>query len=177
MQFVTLTSDDQDMFLELRHLVDQAARTTALLEVQEEGNVIEVTAELPGVAKEDIDLNLERNVLTIIAEKRGPGEAKRVHFSERSYGRFERSIQLPFVPDADSVSAEFQNGLLLIRFPRIDAQRTQRIEIRGARGEDKSSAIGANWEKKPAVEEPLRLTQKVRQDAADATQPRPCSSE
>jgi HSP20 family protein len=154
-------ADEQDAFLELPRKLDEKGRSAFALEAHETDNVVELTAELPGVQESDIEASLEGNILTISVEKRGQSEGKRTHFSERSYGRFERSIQLPFAPDADSVTAEVENGVLLVRFPRVETERTRRIAIRGAHSgtDHERRAIGATWEREPAPEMPLTLTE------------------
>jgi HSP20 family molecular chaperone IbpA len=173
----TTVAGDHDSFLELPHKLDQTGRTAFLLDAYEADNVIELTAEVPGVQESDIDVSLEGDILTISVEKHGQPEGKRMHFSERAYGRFQRSIQLPFVPDAESVKADVQNGLLVIRFPRVQSERTRRIAIGGTRAEGQErSAIGSKWSEQPKGEKPLTLTDEVRKGspAPDLTSvPRP----
>lgn len=150
---------DQSVFLEL-HKLDQSGGAAFVLDAHEAGNVVELTAEVPGVRDQDIEVNLDGNLLTIRVEKRAPDEGKRTHFSERSYGRLERSIQLPFAPDGKSVTANVDNGVLTLRFPRVEAERTHRIAVGGAQPETppERRAIGSSWEKKLTSEEPLTLT-------------------
>ncbi|MCK0532521.1 Hsp20/alpha crystallin family protein [Sphingobium agri] len=100
------------------------------IDVHEAGDKLEITAELPGVAQEDVDLRLEGEMLIISGEKRREHEDKQAHILERSYGAFSRSIQLPFQPDPDQVHADFNNGVLKISLPRQGSQeRSRRIQI------------------------------------------------
>ena len=150
---------DQDSFIEL-HKLGQSGGSAFKLDAYESGNVIELTAEVPGARDQDVAIDLAGNVLTISVDRRAPDEGKRKHFSERSYGRLERSIQLPFAPDGKSVTADLENGVLTIRLPRVDAERTQRIAVGGTRptASRERRAIGSSWEQKLTSEEPLTLT-------------------
>jgi len=106
------------------------------IDVHDAEENLEVTAELPGVKQEDVDLRLEGDMLTISGEKRQEHEDKKAHFVERSYGSFSRSIQLPFQPDPDQVQADFENGVLRIRLPRQGSQeRSRRIKIGQTQGQ------------------------------------------
>jgi HSP20 family protein len=161
---------DQDAFTEL-HKLGQSGGSAFKLDAYETGSVIELTAEVPGARDQDVAINLAGNVLTISVEKRPPDEGKRKHFSERSYGRLERSIQLPFAPDGKSVTADLENGVLTIRFPRAEAERAQRIAIGGTRStaSRERRAIGSSWEQKLTSEEPLTLTNMAGPGAARPT--------
>ena len=98
--------------------------------VAEREKEIEVTAELPGIAEEDVDISLTRDVLTIKGEKKQESERKEDNYTrvERSYGSFSRTISLPAdVVDADNVEATFKNGVLTIVLPkREEAQQVSR---------------------------------------------------
>lgn len=91
------------------------------LELREEANGLVVTAELPGLNKEDFSVELSGERLTIRAEKqlkqeeRGPDGS---FYSEQRYGSFARSVQLPYAIDEAKVVAELKNGILTLRLPR-----------------------------------------------------------
>lgn len=107
------------------------------LDVKERDKELCVAAELPGVEPNEVDVRLEGSLLTIRGEKKHEAEQEKEdwHLSERSYGRFQRSLQLPFEPDADQVRADFKHGVLTIHIPKQPQQeKSKRIEI-GA-GED-----------------------------------------
>jgi HSP20 family protein len=91
---------------------------------------IEVTAELPGMSEEDIDITLARDVLTIKGEKKQETEDKGNNYyrMERSYGKFSRVIPLPDgVVDNENVDATFKNGVLTITLPKLEeAQQVSR---------------------------------------------------
>ena len=97
-------------------------------------NSVVVTAELPGVTRNDVTLNLQDDVLTLEG-KREPGQQQEsVNWQrrERSYGSFSRAVQLPFRIDPDKVQARFNNGILEIELERLEADRPKKIEIRAA---------------------------------------------
>jgi HSP20 family protein len=107
--------------------------TALRIDVHEEGNMLEVSAELPGVDQKDIELRLDEDILTIRGEKRNERKDKQAHITERSYGSFQRSIQLPFAPKPDDIRADFRDGVLTVSIPRQEQQeRSRRIEIGGA---------------------------------------------
>jgi len=150
----------EDVFLELPHelnqVVDEGGSSkfvaTPRLDVHEADGVIEMSAELPGVAETDIEICLEGDILSISGEKRDDHKDTKAHFVERTYGAFQRSIQLPFAPQPDQMTAECEHGVLRIRFPRVEAERTHRIEIGGAKrpgqadtGQPHKKAIGDSW--------------------------------
>ena len=103
------------------------------LDIHEKDNELCVSAELPGVKPNEVDVRLEGDTLTISGEKRGENEQRQAnyHVMERSYGRFTRSVQLPFTPDPAQVSADFENGVLQVRLKRnLQQESSRRIEVR-----------------------------------------------
>jgi HSP20 family protein len=112
----------------------------------------EITAELPGVDQDDIDLRLEGDVLTISGEKRDERKDDKNRIVERSYGSFTRSLQLPFTPDAEQVTADCDRGVLTIKLPKAAEQdKSRRISIGGGGGKSieaetsQQPAIGKEW--------------------------------
>jgi HSP20 family protein len=101
--------------------------------VEERDEEILLTAELPGLNDEDIDLELENNVLTISGEKeerREEGEkGGRFHLVERSFGSFRRSFTHPRTVEADSIEAHFDNGLLTVRMPKAAEAKSRKIGV------------------------------------------------
>jgi HSP20 family protein len=94
-------------------------------------NSVVVTAELPGIGRDDVSINLLDDVLTIEGERRPRDEAQaRWHRRERGYGSFARTIQLPFRVDPNNVQARFSNGILEIELQRPHEDRPKKIEIR-----------------------------------------------
>jgi HSP20 family protein len=103
---------------------------TPRVNMTEREKEIEVTAELPGMSEEDIDIALARDVLTIKGEKKQETEDKGDNYyrMERSYGKFSRVIPLPDgVVDNENVDATFKNGFLTITLPKLEeAQQVSR---------------------------------------------------
>ena len=93
---------------------------TPRIDVSETDGAVEITAELPGVEQEDIDVTLADNVLTIKGEKKSEreDEKRNYHVVERSYGAFRRAIRLPFETNAKKVEARFKDGVLKIVLPK-----------------------------------------------------------
>lgn len=104
--------------------------------VAEHENAIEVTAEMPGVAAEDIDVQLKEGILTIKGEKKVEKDdtQKDYHIMERSYGMFERSFSLPADVESAKVDASFDKGVLKITLPKLpqEQSRTQKITVKPA---------------------------------------------
>jgi HSP20 family protein len=102
--------------------------------VAERNGMVEVTAELPGCATEDIDVQLKDGVLTIRGEKKVEKDdtQKDYHLMERSYGMFERSFTLPAEVDASKVEAAFEKGVLKVTLPKLPGQQAkiQRIAVK-----------------------------------------------
>src|SRR5205807_7438803 len=108
------------------------------IDVAESKDAIEVTAELPGVDENDLDVTLVNGMLTVRGEKRTERDEqdkdKNWHVVERSYGSFSRAIPLPFDPDPAKVEAKFDKGVLRIKLPKPAevAKKQQKIEIKKA---------------------------------------------
>src|ERR1700722_13680645 len=106
------------------------------MEVSETDKEIQISAELPGLERKDIDISLDGNVLTIRAERKAETEAeqkdKNVHVSERSYGVFYRAIELPTSIDASTVQATMSNGVLKIVISKPAQAEAKKIEIKEA---------------------------------------------
>lgn len=108
------------------------------LDVKEREDELSIAAELPGVEPNEVDVRLDGSLLTIRGEKKAETEQDKqdYHVMERSYGRFQRSLQLPFEPDANQVRAEFRHGVLTIHIPKqAQQERSRRIEV-SAGGQD-----------------------------------------
>jgi len=106
----------------------------ASMNVSETDKEIRITAELPGVTEQDIDVSLDDDVLTIRGEKRFERKdaKENFHFVERAYGTFQRSLRLPYAVDSEQVQASFENGVLTVTVPKTGRQeRSRRIQIQG----------------------------------------------
>ena len=98
--------------------------------VEERNDEILLTAELPGMTEEQVEISLENNVLTISGKKReSREEGGKFHLVERSFGSFRRSFTLPRTIRAEGITAEFDNGLLNVRLPKADEALSRKIEV------------------------------------------------
>jgi HSP20 family protein len=100
--------------------------------LSEEGAV--VTAELPGVKPEDLDISVVGETLTLTGSRQ-PEELKegeKYHRRERRFGKFTRTFQLPFTVEANNVDAKFDKGILHIALPRAEAEKPRKISVKTA---------------------------------------------
>ncbi|WP_213290465.1 Hsp20/alpha crystallin family protein [Bradyrhizobium sp. sGM-13] len=102
------------------------------VEVSETEKEVKVIAELPGLEEKDVNVELRDGMLTISGEKKSETEDKERRFSERYYGRFERSVPVDDV-DQDNVGASFKNGVLTVTLPKLPTaqHKVKRIAING----------------------------------------------
>ena len=93
-----------------------------------------VTAEVPGVKPEDIEINVIGETLALSGQRQPDeaGEDVRYHRQERGYGKFSRTLQLPFPVKVDGIDATFKNGVLNIHLPRSEADKPRRISVKTA---------------------------------------------
>jgi HSP20 family protein len=123
------TSGDPDIFGGVAGPVD------VKFDVAETDKEIELTAEVPGMAEKDFDVEVTAGMLTIKGEKKHEEEKKEKNYylSERRYGSFRRSFRLPETVDEDRISAEFDKGVLKVTVPKKpEAQsKAKKIEVKG----------------------------------------------
>lgn len=104
------------------------------LNIYETAKTFEVTVELPGMKKDDFDISLNDNVLTISGERRathGKKENGRTyHRVESRFGQFSRSLPLPNVADFDKIEAHYENGVLAITIPKLKEKAGRKIKIK-----------------------------------------------
>ena len=102
------------------------------VDVHEDDKGYTLSVELPGSKKDDIDVELDGNVLTIRGEKKSEREEKkeRAHYVERRFGSFSRSFSLPPDAEGDRIDASFQDGVLTLRVPKSAESKPRTISIR-----------------------------------------------
>jgi HSP20 family protein len=93
-----------------------------------------VTAELPGVNPEDIEISVVGQTLTVSGNRQPdqPGEGATYHRRERRHGEFSRAFELPFEIDSDQVQASYEKGVLHISLPRAQEEKPKRVAIKSA---------------------------------------------
>lgn len=104
------------------------------MDVAETDKEIEITAELPGLEEKDVQINVADNILTIRGEKKAEKEQKDKNYRliERSYGSFERSLELPEGFNADAIKASIDKGVLKVVVPKPAPAQTKKIEVKSA---------------------------------------------
>lgn len=104
------------------------------VDIIEGDHELTVKAELPGIEAKDVAVTIDNNVLTLRGERRIEKEVKKenYHRMERAYGTFARSFALPAFVDAESVKAEFKNGLLTVTVPKKENARTRAVAVTAA---------------------------------------------
>ena len=132
-----------DPFRELDRLAQQVLGTTARpaampLDAWQEGEEFVVAFDLPGVAVDSVDIDVERNVLTVRAERKDPaGENTELIAAERPRGVFSRQLILGDALDTEAVKANYDAGVLTVRIPVAEKAKPRRIEIASEKNERK----------------------------------------
>ena len=108
-----------------------ARRWVPAMDLVETDDSYVLKADLPGLADEDVDIEVAENVLTVSGERKAGHEEKREGFVrvERSYGSFRRSLTLPKGVDAEAVTASFANGVLEVRIPKPEERKPRKVAI------------------------------------------------
>lgn len=103
------------------------------LDIYETGDDVMVTATVPGVNPDDLEITVQGDVLTIRGETKSDESVgdERYHRRERSYGRFARQVALPSSVDSGKAEAAFDNGVLKLRLPKAEQAKERRIQITG----------------------------------------------
>jgi HSP20 family protein len=114
-----------------------SANTTKMLptmDVAETEKEIEITAELPGLEEKDVQINIADNLLTIRGEKKAEKEEKDKNYRlvERSYGSFERTLELPEGVNPDAIKASIAKGVLRVTVPKPAPAQAKKIEVKSA---------------------------------------------
>ena len=125
-----------DLYQPLRQMGEKVAEWISPASEAKSGKATyEIRVELPGVKKEDVEIELHDGVLTVKGEKRSETteEGEGFFFSERQYGKFQRTFRLPADAAEDGVEARYADGLLTIDVPKAvpEAQKPRRIAVKG----------------------------------------------
>jgi HSP20 family protein len=122
------------------------------VDIYENKDHIVLEAELPGMNREDFELSVENNVITLRGERQfeKKEDSDNYHRVERSYGSFTRSFTLPQTVSADGATAEYRNGVLRVTLPKREETKARRIQIGGEDAPPKGKTIEAKAEVVPA---------------------------
>jgi Molecular chaperone (small heat shock protein) len=120
------------------------------VDIYEEKDNLVLEAELPGMNRDDFELSIENNVITLRGERKFEKNADgdNYHRVERSYGSFTRSFTLPQNVTAEGAKAEFNNGVLHVTLPKREETKAKKIEITG--GDTAPKTIYTHSKSKPA---------------------------
>jgi HSP20 family protein len=108
---------------------------TPPVEISETEMEFTLKFEVPGMMKKDINIEYEKGILTVSGEKfeeKKEGDSRKYHLIERNFGSFERSFSFPEFVEADKISADFKDGILMIHLPKTEESRKpkgRKIEI------------------------------------------------
>ncbi|HGY56307.1 MAG TPA: Hsp20/alpha crystallin family protein [Caldithrix abyssi] len=103
-----------------------------VMDVEETDDEFRITAELPGMKKDDVKITFQDNILTISGEKKSEKkrEDKNLYYAERRFGKFSRSVSINSPVKLDKVSAEFKDGILHITVPKAEEAKPKQIEVK-----------------------------------------------
>ena len=118
------------------------------VDIYENKDHIVLEAELPGMKREDFELSVENNVITLRGERQfeKKEDSDNYHRVERSYGSFTRSFTLPQTVSAEGATAEYKNGVLRVTLPKREEAKARRIEISGEGAGSTAKTIEAKAE-------------------------------
>ncbi|MFC9845852.1 Hsp20/alpha crystallin family protein [Streptomyces sp. NPDC060223] len=133
-----------DPFREMDRIVQQLSGTSGTwskpsvmpMDAYREGEEYVIAFDLPGVSTEAIDIDVERNMLTVKAERRPVAKADsvKVELSERPLGVFSRQVVLADTLDTEHIQADYDAGVLTLRIPIAERAKPRKISIGGERG-------------------------------------------
>jgi HSP20 family protein len=129
----TLRREMEDVFKRSQRVFTTQGRSFPLLNIYNQPEEIRVVAEVPGVAKDDLDISFSNGLLKISGERKVPDlpEKSLQVRSERQTGVFEKTLRIPFEVNADKLHAELHNGVLQIGLPKAESARARQILING----------------------------------------------
>jgi HSP20 family protein len=101
------------------------------VDIYETDDALVMKAELPGVSKDDVRVDVHQNTLILRGERKHEAEVKDEHYHrvERTYGTFQRSFVLPTMIDQEKVQATFKEGVLELRLPKLESAKPRRVAI------------------------------------------------
>jgi HSP20 family protein len=110
---------------------ERGRRWVPAMDLIEKEDALVLRADLPGLDRDDVAIEVKDNVLTVAGERKAAHEEKAegFHRVERAYGSFSRTLTLPEGIDADAVTAEFDKGVLEVRIPKPEERKPRRVQI------------------------------------------------
>jgi HSP20 family protein len=125
--------------------VSQSRRWVPAMDLAETEDSLVLRADVPGVDRNDIAVEVKDGVLTVTGERHAQSEDKRegYHRVERSYGSFARSLELPKGIDPEGVDASYEDGVLEVRIPKPAERQPTKVEVKGGEGGKPVVDVGA----------------------------------
>ena len=117
---------------ELNHLFESPMSAWApVLDVREDADNFAISAELPGLKRNDISVSLQDGALVISGERtvEKVEEGVEIHRQERFYGKFQRALTLPTPVAADKIKAQYKDGVLTVTLPKAEEAKPKQIDI------------------------------------------------
>jgi len=122
-----------DPFFRIGRLDDDSSlgMWNPVVDLYEKDDHYMITAELPGVSKDDIKIDLKDRLLTLSGERNAENEVKEENYyrRERSYGKFQRAFTLPADVDSDKIKAEFKDGVLKVEVPKPEEKKAKQVTV------------------------------------------------
>ena len=102
------------------------------IDVRQDGDELVIDADVPGLSKDDLEITVENNVLTVAGEYKSATDEENAHYHirQRRRGRFSRSLRLPETADGEKVTAELEKGVLTLRVPTREEAKPHRIDVK-----------------------------------------------
>ncbi len=120
-----------DFFSMDTRLAEPVSSLIPLMNIEELDDAYRITLEVPGMEKDDIDISVKDDVLTISGEKKEDFKEEGTLFRrERWFGKFTRSVTLPSDVDVDKIEAEYKNGVLTLHLPKSEAAKGRKIQVK-----------------------------------------------
>lgn len=132
-------------FPRLSNQEEMSAGWSPSVDIYESETQVILEAELPGMKREDFDLSIENNIITLKGERRfeKKDEGDNYHRVERAYGSFTRSFNLPRTISTEDIKAEYKNGILTVTLQKKEEAKARKIEITGEGDEVKTIEANA----------------------------------
>lgn len=105
---------------------------TPAVDLRETEDAYVIEADMPGMKKDDLDINVHGDFVTVKGERKSEHESKEAdyHYVERSYGSFQRTFELPGGVDASKADAKFKDGVLKVTLPKREDAKPRQIEVK-----------------------------------------------
>ena len=113
------------------------------MDVEEADKYYLVQMDVPGVKESDIEVELDGNILKISGErKREERKQGKIQSWERSYGQFTRTLQLPETAESENIEANYENGVLSLYIPKVEAKESKKIKVETGKGSFLKNLLG-----------------------------------